>query len=100
MSEGIKIFLIASDKCYLFCKAHILRPSSFRGLQIFFVTIGQMVSITIYMNNTTYNYKMYRHMPIFLYIFNCCEMKLYTFVMLWIRDMRLLKYVILEIILN
>ena len=42
LSEGIRIFLIASDKCYLFCNNHILW-TCFRGLQIFFLTVGQMM---------------------------------------------------------
>ena len=44
LSEGIRIFLIASDKWYLFWIANLFW-AFFRGLQINFVTVGQMVSI-------------------------------------------------------
>ena len=44
LSEGIRIFLIVSDKCYLSWHTNLFWPFS-RGLQIIFVTVGQMVSI-------------------------------------------------------
>ena len=42
LSEGIRIFLIASDKWYLFWNTNLFWPF-FRGFQINFVTVGQMM---------------------------------------------------------
>ena len=44
LSEDIRIFLIASDKWYLFWNTNLFW-AFFRGLQINFVKVGQMVSI-------------------------------------------------------
>ena len=44
LSEGIRIFLITSDKWYLFWNTNLFW-AFFRGLQINFVKVGQMVSI-------------------------------------------------------